>query len=209
LESARDKTPAPNPAIGVVSSPGLASAPLHAPHHHVVQGPRSIQAVLARHNRAETSQTCATWQCSPLQSKAPLRRSRPLPILRAFTGGICRGLIRWIGRRTLRSVRLLRPAGCTSPPRGAAPLAQSGAGCSQADESASVPYYASRELRAAVPRPRTPGDIRCSVPYYAAAKVLARPSTSIEPNPETHRFYQKHVERADRILQSVKAVSDS
>jgi tetratricopeptide (TPR) repeat protein len=35
----------------------------------------------------------------------------------------------------------LRPTECTGPPCGAEPLAQSGAGCSQGDEGASVPYY--------------------------------------------------------------------
>ena len=114
MELARDNAPAPNPAIGVVNSPGLISAPLHAPHHHAVQAPRSIQAVLARHNRAEASPTCAAWQRSPLQSKAPLGRSRPQPILRAFTGGICRGLGRWIARTSFRKVWLLRPAECAA-----------------------------------------------------------------------------------------------
>ncbi|HEX7551447.1 MAG TPA: gluconokinase, partial [Candidatus Methylomirabilis sp.] len=37
-------------------------------------------------------------------------------------------------------------------------------------------------------------------PDLAAAKALARPSTSVEPNPETHRFYHEHLKRADRIL---------
>ena len=45
-------------------------------------------------------------------------------------------------------------------------------------------------------------------PDLAAAKALARPSTSVEPNPETHRFYHEHLKRADRILQAIKAVRD-
>ncbi len=45
-------------------------------------------------------------------------------------------------------------------------------------------------------------------PDLTAAKALARPSTSIEPNPGTHRFYRDHIEKAGRILQAVKSVRD-
>jgi gluconokinase len=45
-------------------------------------------------------------------------------------------------------------------------------------------------------------------PDLTAAKALARPSTSVEPDPETHRFYRGHLKKADRILQAVKAVRD-
>jgi gluconokinase len=47
------------------------------------------------------------------------------------------------------------------------------------------------------------------VPDLTAAKTLSRPSVSIEPNPEVHRFYLEHLKKADRILQAVKAVRDS
>jgi hypothetical protein len=45
-------------------------------------------------------------------------------------------------------------------------------------------------------------------PDLTAAKALARPSTSVEPDPETHRFYREHVRRAGRILQAVKTVRE-
>ena len=46
------------------------------------------------------------------------------------------------------------------------------------------------------------------VPDLTAAKALARPSTSVEPNAVAHRFYREHLKKADRILQAVKSVRD-
>jgi gluconokinase len=43
-------------------------------------------------------------------------------------------------------------------------------------------------------------------PDLRAAKALVRPSTSVEPDPETHRFYQGYSRQAQRILEAVKAV---
>ena len=46
------------------------------------------------------------------------------------------------------------------------------------------------------------------MPDFTAATALARPSSSVEPNPETHRFYREHLKRADRVLRAVKAARD-
>jgi gluconokinase len=45
-------------------------------------------------------------------------------------------------------------------------------------------------------------------PDLTAARTLARLSASVEPAPETHRFYGEQLRKVDRILQAVKAARD-
>ncbi len=46
------------PPVGVVPEDGAA---LQAPHHHVMERVRRIQAGLSRHGGGDTSTTCSSW----------------------------------------------------------------------------------------------------------------------------------------------------
>jgi hypothetical protein len=46
------------------------------------------------------------------------------------------------------------------------------------------------------------------MPELTAAQALVRPRAVVEPDPKTHQLYLRHLRKADRILQAVKAARD-